>query len=458
MRAAILAIGDELTRGETTDTNSPWLAARLGEMGIVTVEHRTVEDDREAIREAVASLIHRADVLLMTGGLGPTNDDLTREALGDVFNPGRDLVRDEDALRWLQERYANRTGTMPQSNLVQTLRPASMRCMHNPNGTAPGLAGVGMPPEFRRRCHVFALPGPPSEMKPMFVDHVIPALRAGMEGLDAGTVALSAQVHSFGIGESRAAELLEGMMARDRAGNGLPVIGTTVSGGIVSARIRARGQASVVKPLIDADVQEVERRWSPYAYGRDGVTLANATHVLLRQFRKTVATAESCTGGLLGKLLVDPDGASSAYVGGWITYSNPMKIEELAVPQETIALHGAVSAEVAAAMALGALANAGADYALAITGIAGPDGGTLEKPVGTVFIALASAANGIREYDVRRFAFTGDRDSVRLRSALAAIQILRFALLRAPSQTPLLWEVPVGEGSIDQPAHAVRQS
>lgn len=458
MRAAILAIGDELTRGETTDTNSPWIAARLGEMGVVTVEHRTVEDDREAIGTAAASLMRRVDVLVMTGGLGPTSDDLTRDALGDVFNPGRELIRDEDAVGWLQERYARRAAPMPQSNLVQTMRPISMRCMHNPHGTAPGLAGVGMPPDFRRRCHVFSLPGPPSEMKPMFVDHVIPALRACMEGLDAGTVALSAQVHSFGIGESRAAELLEGMMARDRAGNGLPVIGTTVSGGVVSARIRARGHASAVKPLIDADVQEVEHRWSPYAFGRDGVTLANATHVLLRQFCKTIATAESCTGGLLGKLLVDPDGASNSYVGGWITYSNEMKVEELAVPQELLSLHGAVSAEVAVAMVSGAMAKTGADYALAITGIAGPDGGTPEKPVGTVFIALASAMSGTPTHEVRRFAFTGDRETIRLRSALAAIQMLRFALLRVPATTPLLWEMPVGGFSSNQPADVVSQS
>lgn len=424
-RAALLAIGDELVMGQNLDTNSQWLSEQLAAHGIMPIEHRTVADDRDAIAACLHDLIVHVDLIIMTGGLGPTDDDLTRHALADVVAPGEPLATDPEASAWLEKWFRGRGKSLAQINLVQAQRPVTMRCLPNPNGTAPGLAGE------HEGTLLFALPGPPREMEPMFREHVIPALPRSTDG-----VIRTAIVQEYGLGESDAASRLDELTERSRH----PLIGTTASESIVSARIRAVGLPSEVDRRINADIERIEKAWSPYVFGRGEQTLAESALTLLRENNATLATAESCTGGWLGKRLVDIAGSSDVYRGGWVTYSNEMKASCLAVPAGLIDSHGAVSAEVAEAMARGAVERSGSTHALSITGVAGPNGGTAEKPVGLVYIALAQRTTGDTAVRVRRFTFPGCRTTVRDRSVKSALQMLRFALLNVADDTPLLWE------------------
>lgn len=430
-RAAILSIGDELTSGATRDANAGWLAEQLAAIGITVSEIRIVPDDRPMIAGTIRELAQGNDVLVMTGGLGPTADDLTRLALGDVIDPGAALVVDPIGIAHVESWFATRGRPMPEINRVQALRPASARLLPNAHGTAPGLAAnMGA-------CELFVLPGVPREMRPMFEESVRPRL---VEAAD-GHALIRRSVHVFGLGESSAAELLGELLARDRE----PKVGTTASEGIVSARIYARGERGEMIVAAEATLRAVEKRLHPFVFGRDGMTLAEAAGEALLARGERVVTAESCTGGLIGALLTERSGSSAYYAGGWITYSNAMKTARLGVPEALLAAHGAVSAPVAEAMARGALLRSEAHHALAVTGIAGPTGGDERKPVGTVFIARASrmtigreeASNtfiGDVEVDVRHFIFGGDRDGVRLRAAGAALQMLRWHLLGVPRE------------------------
>lgn len=426
MKAAILSIGDELTLGQNVDTNSAYLAEQLMARSIVTVEHRTISDDRAAIARAVVELTAACDLLLITGGLGPTADDLTRQALGDALTPGEELVSDEEAAGEVRRWFAGRKTIMPPANLIQAMRPRTMRMLPNDHGTAPGLAGE------HDGCLIFALPGPPREMKAMFRERVVDELPPP----EAGRRLVTETIHAFGIGESRAAQILGDLTERDRR----PTVGLTASEAIISARIRLIGDEPETRRRVEETAALIQRTWAPYCFGRGEITLPEAVGQLLRAAGQTVVTAESCTGGWLGKLIVDVPGSSEYYLGGWITYSNDMKAAELGVPPELLEAHGAVSAPVAAAMAEGALARGGADYSLAVTGIAGPEGGGPGKPAGTVFIALSQRHGDQVNTSVRRFAFRGDRATVRNRSAKAALQMLRFALLGVADDQPLLWE------------------
>jgi nicotinamide-nucleotide amidase len=429
LRAAILSIGDELTLGQSLDTNAAWLAARLAERSVITTEHRTVADDRNAIGASISALSSSADVLIITGGLGPTADDLTREALRDVVSPDQELVEDRAAAAQLREWFGTRGRAMPPLNARQALRPVNMQCLSNANGTAPGLSGrLG-------QCLVFALPGPPREMQPMFLRHVVPAVNA-LKPTDE-TVLLTARVHEYGMGESDAAQRLGSMMDRNRN----PLVGTTVSDSIVTAHIRAAGPRIAAISQLEKITAEIERAWQPFAFGREDATLSESVGTLLRKHDRKLVTAESCTGGGIGKAIVDRAGSSEYYLGGWVCYSNQMKSDQLGVPPAMIEQHGAVSPEVACAMARGALIHSRATDSLAITGIAGPDGGTPAKPVGTVHIARGERVQDTIHATSRHFCFSGDREVVRDRAVKSALQMLRFALLMVPPQTSLLWQV-----------------
>jgi len=422
MRAAVLAVGDELVLGETLDTNSAWLAEQLASGGAIVREHATVRDDRDEIARRIRAFSERVDAVIVTGGLGPTADDLTRFAVADVTDPGESLVEDAEAIASLHAWFEGRGRSMPEGNRVQAMRPLSASVIENPHGTAPGLrVEVG-------GCYIFCLPGPPREMKAMFCNYV----RGHVASEQSQHVLL---VHSYGIGESSAAARLGDMMDRTR----IPIVGTTASQSIVTARIRATGDHAA-QSAVERDAAEVERRWSPWAFGRGETSLAGAVGKLLIERDEMLAVAESCTGGLLGSMIVEESGSSAYFAGGWLTYGNAMKTAQLGVDPELLDECGAVSEQVALAMASGARENAGVDHALAITGIAGPDGGSDAKPVGTVFIARSSAAADGEPMEVRRFAFTGDRTTVRDRSANSALQMLRFALIGDISM-PLLWEV-----------------
>jgi nicotinamide-nucleotide amidase len=331
---------------------------------------------------------------------------------------------------------------MPAMNLKQAQRPRTFRCLPNPHGTAPGIAGaIG-------GCLVFCLPGPPREMQPMFHAQVLPALpHAGSE-----EVILTGAVPEFGMGESVAAEKLGDLMRRDRN----PLVGTTASESIVTARVRVQGPREWAREQVSQTLSHIREAWRPYAFGEGEATLGDALASVLLEKRLRLATAESCTGGWLGKLITDRAGSSAYYLGGWVTYANAMKESQLDVPGDMIDRLGAVSMEVAGAMARGALSRAGADCALAITGIAGPDGGSKDKPVGTVFIAaaLAGTPQSPGQVHVRRFEFPGDRAAIRDRSAKAALQLLRFALLGV-ARMPMIWDVTRPVPAVAQPSGGV---
>ncbi len=424
LRAAILSIGDELVFGQTLDRNSAWLSERLASIGIATIEHRTVGDDLGEIAEAYRSLAARATLVVSTGGLGPTVDDLTREAMAIAFDGSPALVEDAAALASIERWFAGRTRPMPESNRRQALRPASASVMPNAHGTAPGLSIE------RDGLRVFALPGPPREMQPMFEAQVEPRLAAARSGEAIATET----VHAFGDGESSLAERIADLMERGRN----PSVGTAASPGRVTARIRATGSSAVAASMAAAMAEEVARRWSPFAYGRGETTLPEAAASAVLAAGCTLSVAESCTAGLIGEMIVSVSGASRFFEGGWIVYSNALKSSQLGVPEALIAAHGAVSEPVAAAMAIGAATRAGTDLALSVTGIAGPTGGSELKPVGTVFVGLCDRRRGSTE--VRRFRFPGDRGDVRDRTAKSALTMLRLHL-EGRAEVRLLWEV-----------------
>jgi len=407
-RAAILSIGDELVVGATLDTNARRIARRLTDAGVTVVQHATVPDDLPALVDAFRGAADACDVVVATGGLGPTADDLTRRALADAA--GEALVEDDDALEQVRAFFKDAGRPMPEPNRVQAMRPASARCLRNDRGTAPGLHTTALDAD------VFCLPGPPREMIPMLEAFVLPALR-----VPPGRVVGSRVLRCVGIGESDLAGRLGDLMKRDRN----PLVGTTASGGVVSVRIRYEGAAGDADDLMDRTAREAARRAAPFVFGEGDTTIAEAVLLRLEARSERLVTVESCTGGLVGKMLTDVPGSSAAILGGWITYTNELKHALVGVPMDVFERAGAVSRDCADAMARGGRERSGADHALAITGIAGPGGGSDEKPVGTVWIARRSKGGST---DVRRFRFLGERANVRAWSALAALAMLRLHL------------------------------
>ncbi len=419
--AAIISQGDEIVIGQTLDTNSKWIAARLLEIGIVPIEHVSLPDDRAAIAAAFTRLAAGVDLIICSGGLGPTADDLTRFALADATSDT--LIEDAESLTQITAWFAARGRAMNDLNKVQALRPSRATMLPNAHGTAPGILAISGP------CNIFCLPGPPRELAPMFDHFVVPRLQPDR----ARTVRVRV-LHTIGLGESDIALRLRGapggdLMARER----MPLVGTTASNSVVSCRIRYEGTLAVheAEELVSRDEASIRALIGEAVFGTGDDTLASVIVRSLKNRSQTLATVESCTGGLIAAQITDVPGASDVYRSGWVTYANQTKSREVGVDSGLFketggeSAPGAVSSEVALAMAEGGLREAKADFALAVTGIAGPDGGTPDKPVGTVFIALAAAH---APPDVRRFAFTGDRSAVREWSARAALAMLWLSL------------------------------
>ncbi|MGA2265089.1 MAG: competence/damage-inducible protein A [Phycisphaerae bacterium] len=407
MKAIVLSVGDELVSGQAVDTNSAYLSRRLGELGIAVAEHRTVADDQQAIAEAIASAAAAAELVVVTGGLGPTADDLTRQALAAAL--GVELVLDADRAAEIEEFFRRRGRTMPPANRIQAMIPAGAEAIPNTMGTAPGIAAkVG-------KAGVYVLPGVPHEMREMFDRSVAPRLRGG-GGL------VHRLVHCFGEGESDIAARVEDLMHRGRN----PAVGTTVVAGMVTLRVVASGKTHTqAAELAEQTVAEIIRRLGKLVVGTDEQTLPAAAGSLLRQARATLATAESCTGGLVGQLVTSVPGSSDYYLGGVVAYANRLKGELLDVPPKTLDRFGAVSEQAASAMAEGCRKRLAADWALAVTGIAGPGGGSKDKPVGLIYVGLAGPKGTV----AYKHLFAGTREFIRLRAALTAINCLRLALL-----------------------------
>jgi competence/damage-inducible protein CinA-like protein len=427
MSAVILSIGDELALGQTVDTNSAYLAARLAELGIVTRYHQTLADDRAAIADALTQAAQGADLLLVTGGLGPTGDDLTRQALADAM--GVELKEDPVSLEAIKAFFAERGIQMSDANRVQAMLPAGAAMIQNACGTAPGIRAT------LQGADLFVMPGVPQEMREMYHATVLPALK---RRVGVGRVILTTKVNTFGLGESVVGQMLGNLMDRDRN----PTIGTTVCDAIVSVRVRSESHdAGEAKALLDATAAKVEKCLGPIVFGRNDQTLTSTLVTGLRDAGLTMATAESCTGGLIGKLVTDVPGASEVYAGGWVTYTDQLKQSQLGVSAELLQSHGAVSGPTVCAMAAGAAQRSGADLALSVSGIAGPTGGTPDKPVGTVWLGLASpAAAGTPHTRAVLVRLPGDRAAVRTRAALCALQLARLHLAHRPV-TDMSWVI-----------------
>jgi nicotinamide-nucleotide amidase len=424
MHAIILSIGDELVLGQTIDTNSAWLSQQLASIGISVLAHTTVGDDQSAIERAIKNAAPQCDTLIISGGIGPTPDDLTRQALAAILNQPLEL--NERWLSFLKDFFAKRSRTMPEMNRIQAMIPRGSKIILNTCGTASGIHAQLTTDNGQRTTHIYVIPGVPMEMKSMFTRDILPELKKQ----SSGGVILSKTLHTFGLGESTIAEMLGPLMHRSRN----PTVGTTVSSGIVSVRINSKFNShdEAQHQLTDTE-QSCREALGDIIFGADDQTLPQVVAALLKQNDKTITTAESCTGGLLAKFLTDIPGSSAFFNQGWITYSNYAKQKLLGV---NIGPEGAVSEKTVAAMSIEALFRATADYALAISGIAGPDGGTPEKPVGTVCIGLAHwdgdesrDLEDQTEVTVRKFLFAGDREMIRDRAAKMALTMLRFALL-----------------------------
>jgi len=411
MKAVVISVGEELVSGACVDTNTAWLSLALAAHGVVTIRHVTVGDDVTDIATAFRQAMSDADLVVSTGGLGPTPDDLTRQGLADALRqPLEHSTEAEQQIRALFERWQR---TLHESNLVQALIPHGCAVLENPRGTAPGIA------HDTARCRVFVLPGVPIEMKTMYEQHIVPRLSGG------GAVTLRAELRCYGMSEAELGERLADMMARNRN----PLVGTTASGAVLTVRITARScSESEALRLLDAEQAEVRRRIGQGVFGVGEEELEDALAKLLTAQGRTVATAESCTGGLLAQRLTNVPGSSAYFFGGMICYADQAKTDLLGVSVELIEVHGAVSEPVAVAMAQGCRARAGSDFAISTTGIAGPSGGRPEKPVGLVFIALASPT----ACEARRFLFGEHltRCEIRDRAAKTAMNMLRLHLLR----------------------------
>ena len=422
MKAIVLSVGDELVLGQTVDTNSAWISQQLATIGISVFAHATVGDAQEDIEAALRSAIAQADAVIVSGGIGPTADDVTRQALAVVMDVPLEV---NDA--WLEHMrtwFQSLGRVMPETNSVQALIPRGATMIWNHNGTAAGVAAkIG-------KVSVFLTPGVPKEMKGMFTRDVLPALASA----GGGAAIVQRTLHTFGAGESTIAEKLGNLMKRGRN----PSVGTTVAGGVVSVRVNSRfDTAQEATTRSDGTCAEIRAALGDLIYGEDNETLPAVVATLLfdneraKQWSPAVATVESCTGGLLAGMLTQTPGSSAYFRQGWVTYTNQAKMDQLghpAVMQESIEAHGAVSEPVAAKMATGGGVVSGAYFTLAITGIAGPGGGTGTKPVGTVCIALAAGDR----VAVRTFIFPGDRDMIRDRAAKMALTMLRFELLGKP--------------------------
>jgi nicotinamide-nucleotide amidase len=413
VRVEILTIGAELLLGYTIDTNAAFMARALSEIGVSVVRHDTVGDDPEQIARAIRDGLERTGAVITSGGLGPTADDRTRQGLAAAFDV--ELLTDAEALAQVERRFRLFGREMPKINVVQALVPRGARVLENRFGSAPALWM-----EDERGRWVATLPGVPSEMRGLLTETVIPILRERESA--APTVVLSRTIRTTGIGESALAELL-GEDGGDTVA-GLPLAYLPGWEG-VDLRVTAAGMAA---PAAERALAEATRRLreraGAYIYGGDAADLAAVVLDLCRELSLTVATAESCTGGLIGARITAVPGSSDVYLGGVVAYANSVKEALLGVPAESIRGTGAVSEEVATAMAAGARSRTGADVGIAVTGIAGPGGGSVEKPVGTVWIAAQIGE------EARTFGrvYVGDREEVRMRAAQAALDMVRRML------------------------------
>jgi len=414
-KAAVVSIGNEILCGHILDTNLSYLSRMLFQVALPVAGAYTVPDELDSIVRGLELAFEQADVVVCTGGLGPTGDDLTRRAIAKFL--GVELELREELLQQITIFFQRRGHSMPECNRVQAYIPAGAEALPNDLGTAPGIKA-----KVDDKL-LIALPGVPAEARWMFEKYVLSQLK---ELARYQAVAVR-KLRCFGSGESDIAELLgAAVLSRDRN----PLVNITVADGVITVTITAiAGEAAEAERLVERDESLFCARLGELVFGRGDEELAEVVGRELALRKKTIAVAESCTGGLVAKLLTDIPGSSRYFTFGWVTYSNRAKVEELGVRQELIEGYGAVSEQVAEAMALGARERAKADFAVATTGIAGPGGANEQKPVGLIYISVS----GERGCETHRFILPGQRDSIRFRAAQTALNLVRLRLKRQQS-------------------------
>lgn len=416
----IVSTGTEILQGHYPDTNAQWLSREILGMGFQVDRHMALPDQHEILGEELALACRRCDLVIMTGGLGPTADDLNRETVAKIY--GVNLIEDGEALAQIERLFSQRGRPMPPSNAVQALIPEGAEILPNAWGTAPGFF-MPAKPCGEIRASLLALPGPPREMQPMF--KTLAADRILRQFTDGRRTMRTLTLHTVGLAESHINERISDLFGSDPRVN----VALLAGNWRVDVRLTLQGAS-------EEENADLEKKWRELIYdrigelniwGEDEATFPSVIGSLLRERKQTLALAESCTGGLIAKQITDVAGSSDYFLEGFVTYSNNAKINRLGVPADLIETHGAVSAEVAEAMAVGAQRVSGGDWALSVTGIAGPGGATKEKPVGLVFFGVATPEGKVKS---RRILGFRGRDAVRELSAVTGMDILRRAILR----------------------------
>ena len=412
----IINTGSELLLGRVLNTHQQWLCRQLTDLGYLVTRQTAVSDTGDAIQQAVREALNRADLIITTGGLGPTSDDRTRDLIAELL--GVELVRNDEVLARITDFFVSRKRPMPESTKIQAMVPRGSTVLMNAHGTAPGLAMEVPSGKFRAGSTLLImLPGPPRELRPMFTIQIIPLLK---EKLTLECEFVCRTLKTTGLGESRVEELIAPEL-KHLTDAGLE-LGYCARVGEVDVRFMARGcgaQQTV------AEAESIARRLiGEHVFGVDDEQLEDALVRLLTERKQTLVLAESCTGGFIANRITNVPGASAVLWGSGVTYANDAKKKWMGVSQATLDAHGAVSEETAREMAEGARRVSGADYAISVTGIAGSAGGSDEKPVGTVFIGIAEA-NGTRAY---RFVNRFDRETFKYVTSQQALEILRRAL------------------------------
>jgi len=410
MRAEIIATGSELLSGGVPETNSIFLSEGLLLVGLVTAFKTVVGDDEKDMEEALRRAMDRADAVIVTGGIGPTEDDITRKVIAKIVK--RRLVLNEDAYKAIHAKLSGRGREYVSTNDRQALIPAGARLLQNPVGIAPGFF------LDEENTFIAVLPGVPKEMTAMYLE----GLRPVLEERFGGKIFIRRKIlHTCGVSESAVNQAIQDIMKR-----GAPAVGLTAKETGVDIRIIASETgAERAQSLVDSTETAIREKLGDAVYSVDGQPMEEVVGALLKQRRLKLSVAESCTGGLIGARITNIAGSSEYFERAAVTYSNPAKTEMLGVPGALLERYGSVSSEVAAAMARGIRQAAKTDLGLSVTGIAGPDGGTEQKPVGLVYTALASA-QGVKTNEHR---FLGNREHVRMKASQMALDMVRRHLI-----------------------------
>lgn len=410
MNCTILTVGTELLMGQIVNTNTAFLSKELNDLGINVLYHLTVGDNPNRLERMLKIALEVSDLIVTTGGLGPTQDDLTKEIIAKSL--GKELVLHEPTLVKIEDFFRRLNREMSINNRKQAFIPKKSIVLENDNGTAPGFIT-----EANEKI-VVALPGPPREMKTLFFDSVKPYLQSKSE------FKIKSKILKFvGIGESSLETALEDLIT-DQIN---PTIATYASGGEISLRITARGKSDEeIDASIDPMVEKVESRLKKHIYSYDNESLEKVVADMLMDNNLRISLAESCTGGLLASKLTSISGISKSLDRAIVTYSNNAKIQELNIDENIVKKHGAVSEEMAEAMAKAVKAITKTDIGVSITGIAGPTGGTPKKPVGLVYIGISTDKNTI----IKKLNLTGDRNRIRNYTAISALNLIRQTILK----------------------------